>query len=293
MSQSPSEEHASSSLLKYSWAHHHLVALKEAVDVFEKGEPAVMRPEFKPKRPGYDFRFHVLRVPQRNVALMAGDVVGCLRDALDHLIYELTVHYSGIPDEGHKTAWPICEYRNDWAMRSSKGRISKRAGERKVHGIHPKAQAMVYRLQPFYMKRSPGPHRRHPLWILDELRNIDRHRRLSIVAATSQEFEVMATRHNRAITIVRRESRRGAPKDGAVVERIWLTPGAVQRDMTVEAVPSCKLVIDETSSGQSRAPLMETMEALARHVRTVLANFLDFEPDSVQQFVKGEPWVEV
>lgn len=294
MARSPIEADSSSSLLKYAWAEHHLNALKMAVGVYEKSQPAVIRSHFKPHRPGYDLTFHVIKWPQSDISLMAGDVVGCLRDALDHLIYELTTHHAGVPARSHQTAWPVCEYRSQWPMRKgSKARVDHRSGEWKVHGIHPKARALVYRHQPIYRKHKPGPHRRHSLWMLDELRNLDRHRRLSIVATTSAEYEVIIKRYNASVQLVRRKARFFAPTDGAIVERIWLSRGAKEADMSVDAVPSCKLVLQEPSAIPRRTELIETLDSLARKVRIVLGDFLEFEPRSVQDFVKGPPWIEV
>src|ERR1035441_8770743 len=91
-----------SSFLKAAWAEQHLDALKPLVSGYEESEPVLVKSNFKPHRPGYDMTFHVIKAPPVEFALIAGDVIGCLRDALDHLVYELTVSYSGIPDRSFR-----------------------------------------------------------------------------------------------------------------------------------------------------------------------------------------------
>jgi hypothetical protein len=265
-----------------------LEELKPLADAFEKGNPAEITSYFKPKRPGYDLVFQVVKETPNPIPLLTGDVIGCLRDALDHLVYELTVAHSGEPAREHKTAFPVCEYRSQWPMRkspTSRG-INKTSGEWKVSGMHPKAQAKVRRLQPFYRKRRRGPHRKHPLWILDELRNLDRHRRLNVTPLGPAKIETTWTFHNSKIDILRTDSVRKLPKDGAVVERVWLTPGAVKSDVSVKSTPTCKLAWDEPSAFQRQSPLIESLEAAIKWVGGLLADFYKFQPEAVQEFIK-------
>jgi hypothetical protein len=262
--------------------------LKPLADAFEKDDPAIVTSHFKPKRPGYDLIFRVVKETPDPIPLLTGDVIGCLRDALDHLVYELTVAFSGKPKRSHQTAWPVCEYRSQWPMRkspTSRG-INKTSGEWKVSGMHPKAQAKVWRLQPFYRKRSPGPHRKHPLWILDELRNLDRHRRLNVTPVALHQSITEFTLHHPTNEVLRTHTRRKAPKDGAVVERVWLSPGAKDSDVTVKSTPSCQLAWDEPEASQRLSPLIDSLEAAARYVGDLLSDFGPFQPEAVKEYMK-------
>jgi hypothetical protein len=130
--------------------------------------------------------------------------------------------------------------------------------------MHPKARALVRRLQPFYRKRSPGPHRKNPLWILDELRNLDRPRRLHVTPVAPERTVTDLTLHNPSVSVLRTHSVRKAPKNGAVVERIWLSPEAKESDVSVKSVPSCKLAWDEPQAFQRRSPLNLSLEAASQ-----------------------------
>ena len=102
-----------------------------------------------------------------------------MRDALDHLIWEMTAANTGHALPG--TGWPIIRRRADWSLTGKNGRPNNRSGEYKIRGIHPKYWSGVKSHQPFYRKRKDDVSPIHALWVLDELRNLDRHRRLAVV----------------------------------------------------------------------------------------------------------------
>lgn len=266
--------------MKYAWAKHHLKNLKQTAGAFEKSEAATVTAHFKPKRAGYDLRFHILRPVPIVISPQIGDVVGCLRDALDHLIYELTDAHSGTVTVGHKPAFPVCEYRSQWPM-AQKGGINKRSGEWKVHRIPPKAQAVVKRLQPFYGKHRNGPFRQpNPLWVLDELRNIDRHRRLALTALGITHGKTMVTP---AHLVVRTVPARYAPKDGAPIQRIWLAPGTTEAQVRVDPNFAFALGLNEPSVSKRLIQVVPSLESACEWVRALLDEFLQFRPKVTQE----------
>ena len=113
-----------------------------------------------------------------------GDVIGNMRDTLDHLIWEMTVANTGHALPG--TAWPIIRRRPDWSLTGKNSRPNNRSGEYKTRGIHPKYSSASKATSPSTGKKgdvSPI----HALWVLDELRNLDRHRRLAVVPVSVDE----------------------------------------------------------------------------------------------------------
>jgi hypothetical protein len=174
--------------------------------------------------------------------------------------------------------------------RSNKSGVNNHSGEFKVQSIPREARARAYRHQPFYRKRSPGPHRHHPLWVLDELRNIDKHRRLNIMPVVGVGFSATVAT---SVPIVRQISRRKAASDGTVVERTWLTPGARESDVSVKAVPAVKICLDEPSAFQPRVSLIPMLDWLVKQVGTVLMNFAEFQPDAAKQFMEAGPFQNV
>lgn len=276
-----------SSWLKLAWARHHLDALQEDAENFERSQAATVTPEFKPKRPGYDLRFLVLKPTRVTIPAGAGDAIGCMRDCLDHLVYELTVAYSGAVRPGFKPAFPVCERRSQWPMLSSKNKINKQSGQWKVCGIDPRAQALVYRLQPFYRKHGNGPFRApHLLWVLDELRNLDRHRRLSLIALGVTHGSTRVTRPPH-IAIVREWSRRRPPTHRTVVQRIWLSPGSKETEVRVEPDFTYKVGFDEPTAFKQLTQVVGTLWELHSWLQARLAEFQVFQATRHQEFMEA------
>lgn len=115
--------------------------------------------------------------------MVLGDFVHNLRSALDHLVWQLTIVRDGSPPDPipRHSAWeaaqfPILSNPSDWLRvdrkGARKGRPSVQTGMGRVERVPPLAQTRIKRLQPF-ATRQPE---RHPLWVLAELSNIDKHR---------------------------------------------------------------------------------------------------------------------
>jgi hypothetical protein len=177
--------------------------------------------------------------------------------------------------------------------KGKKGRDDRRSGEWKVHKLAPKAQREVWRFQPFYRTRTGGPHRRHPLWVLDELRNIDKHRRLSVTPLSVTHVQGGLIGAKPGVRILRTESRSKAAKDGAVIHRIWLTPGAKESDARLHGFPTCSLSLDEPSAWNRRIFLLGTMDWLVKQVEMVLLDFIPFQPVAARQFMAAGPFLAV
>jgi len=97
-----------------------------------------------------------------DIALSLGDFVYNLRSGLDQLAWQLCL--SGGGDPGRDTMFPIYE-RDD--VRSEESFLKR------VKGMPPDAIVIIRELQPF---QRGSDYRQHPLWQLNELGNIDKHR---------------------------------------------------------------------------------------------------------------------
>jgi hypothetical protein len=118
-----------------------------------------------------------------------GDVVHNLRSTLDHLVWQLTLANGHMPPaviprkrsdldyRWRQIGFPI--YSFDPRKRYPSGRrISWRwQPPDGLWGVRPALRTEFQRLQPFYRRKKPD---RHPLAVLDELWNIDKHRHLHL-----------------------------------------------------------------------------------------------------------------
>lgn len=97
-----------------------------------------------------------------DIALSLGDFVYNLRSGLDQLAWQLCL--SGGGDPGRETMFPI----HDKDDQKSEETFRKR-----VKGMPPDAIDIIKELQPY---QRGSDYRQHPLWQLNELGNIDKHR---------------------------------------------------------------------------------------------------------------------
>jgi len=112
--------------------------------------------------------------------MLIGDCVHNLRSALDHLATELVVAEGNVPDE--RTAFPIWEDR----LIERKGKTAERnlwiSG-----GVDLRALAVIEEAQPYHRVEDPTA---HPLWVLRELSNMDKHRLPILVGESSAQTRI-------------------------------------------------------------------------------------------------------
>jgi len=109
--------------------------------------------------------------PPDSISLLIGDSVHNLRACLDHLAYSLAVHHTGDPlpaDMAKASEFPIFIDRDRYIEQAP----------RKIRGIAPAAQTVIERLQPYHTGSNAAL---HALWQLNELCNVDKHRRYNFL----------------------------------------------------------------------------------------------------------------
>lgn len=112
-----------------------------------------------------------------DVPLLIGDACQCLLNALDHLAFAIaSTHPDGLTEaEEEKSAFPIRRNaaRNDRDVITPDARVTK---------WPPCAIAIVALMQPYLGELGKEGLDTHPLWLLRDLANRDKHRELHIVA---------------------------------------------------------------------------------------------------------------
>lgn len=157
-------------LLKLSRAHGHLDDLQAKISQWLNGNHHTIRRHRDPDRPDHlSIRVTAQDLPAEPFALLVGDILHNLRGCLDHLVYALAFkHTKPLPDEFAKgSQFPIYGDKRLWQ--------SDRP--RRIRGIHPDAQAIIESLQPYHRGKDFAS---HPLWVLHDLSNIDKHRLLLV-----------------------------------------------------------------------------------------------------------------
>jgi hypothetical protein len=106
--------------------------------------------------------------------VMIGDCLFNLRASLDQLVYALAVANQGSRPESTKLSFPI--------FGSQTAFDDKRRGLNCIDGINEDAKRDIIALQPFNARQGPDAAEYHPLFRLNRLHNVDKHRHLSLVA---------------------------------------------------------------------------------------------------------------
>jgi hypothetical protein len=118
-------------------------------------------------------RVDMLRPPPDTLAPVIGDCLQNLRSALDHIAFQLAIDNLGrLPTakEAKKVQFPISGERAHQKLNE----FLKSVPGQYLRFIAPDAQAAIHQLQPC-QRRNP---KHDPLWIVCELNNIDKHRRM-------------------------------------------------------------------------------------------------------------------
>ncbi len=172
--------------LKLSRARQHLEKLEAEVDRWIHLDGCSVHVKPDPKPPNYVVTARILRPPdEAPLAVLIGDVLQNARSALEYLAYSLAeegARARGKPltdREIEQTSFPVI---GDVDRDGFSGRgpdLFATAAAQKLTAMTPEARAVIKRLQPFY--EAPAWDLQ-PLWILNELARIDRHRFLHLAA---------------------------------------------------------------------------------------------------------------
>lgn len=135
--------------------------------------------------------------PPVYVSLPIGDCVHSMRAVLDHIVYALVIHNPGRPLDGSlpniRTMFPIKDTQAGWLDKATQNRID---------GVPVKAAKFINDLQPYHRRNSTPDHTFSPLWVLDKLENIDKHRRLALMSCVGSGSHVLIVGDGRDIDVV-------------------------------------------------------------------------------------------
>jgi hypothetical protein len=160
--------------------------LQRSFGDFLSGQPYELRPENDAERHRFVCRIFATK-PVPNVwSLMVGDVIHASRSALDNLTYSLAAKSLGgppSPKQARGIQFPISETADEFH-----GTREKRPQKAWISLLSDEARAAIELLQPY---QTPSPAKPHPLSVLRELANIDKHRHILLTGATLRPLSVI------------------------------------------------------------------------------------------------------
>jgi hypothetical protein len=159
--------------LKLDRMQLHLDELHREFDAYRDRHPIDWGdPEIDTSAKVATYYVHIHEEPKVQWGTILGDCVQNLRSSLDYLIYALSAAPDGgPPPNADICAFPITRDRTDFDSKRTQRRIAE---------LDSKAQSLVRWWQPY---RRGAAYARHPLWLLRELSDWDKHR-LLLVATT-------------------------------------------------------------------------------------------------------------
>ncbi len=180
---------------------------------------------------------------------LIGELLHDLRSSLDHLAWQLVLHTGGTPVPD-KTNWHILVEAPTTNREGKYPELNVRGG------VSPAARTLLNASQPYQW----GPrYREHPLWLLHQLWNIDKHRYVIAKGAHTAVQLPVNLPGFRFTTRLRHCTEHGAS--------LILTPD--DPGMHVDAHTFMQVAIDEPDYGIER-PLLRTLKEAYEAVEGVL-----------------------
>lgn len=164
---------------KVSRANEHLDAVREELKRINDSKPYKVTDELDGETHKYEATVSIDPAHVRRIALITGEGINALRSALDYLVWQLVLDAGNEPRRGETAfpfSWNAADFDNPPAR---EGAVN---GFIRVQGVSDKARAKIRELQPFRARERGEPVEWHPLKVLNELVNADKHRALYVVA---------------------------------------------------------------------------------------------------------------
>jgi hypothetical protein len=205
-------------------------------------------------------RFRVGESPPFRFGVVAGDVVHNLRSTLDHLAWQLVVANGAEPT--NRTQFPI--YGDEAAFRSARA-------QEVVAGMSDGDRAAIEELQPFH--QDPVQEKPHPLTVLHELSNVDKHRvvHTTLVETAGSQFKIYDLEDISAIGEMK--TRFGVLEDGEELVRVRVFPDGPVPRLKVDAQLALDVVFADTASAVHAESVLGVLLELGEYVDNVIDRF--------------------
>ena len=118
------------------------------------------------------------------LSVLVGEVVFQLRSALDHLVYQLIVAYTK-KKPTFRSQFPIVGHGRKRQPDALAEYEAQKPGM--IKGVSPTAEAIIDKVQPLQRGAS---YDKDPLWMIQELHNIDKHRILNLMVRGIASYRV-------------------------------------------------------------------------------------------------------
>ena len=184
--------------------------------------------------------------PPATIGPIIGDFLHNLRPCLDYLVWQVVL--SNPPHApGKWNMFPVCQ---------SQSAFDEQVKKRRLDGVPPEAVAVVRSLQPF---DSPE----HPLALLVELYNADKHQDLHLAISIASEMDIV---HLRNGEVVMRTTLGGEDvRNGAVYGGVGISLDTLPSGLKMEVFGRAEAFVafkDLASQSDEPIPVVQTLEEM-------------------------------
>lgn len=195
---------------KIDWAEKHRGAINAEVAQYFQNSAGLIVAEVDAGLYGGVRGTYGPGIPE-SVPLMIGDCLQNLRSALDYLVWELCLAANAEP--GKDNAFPVCK-----SAEAFKDSLKRK----RLKGVPQDAIAAIERLQPYHSGAACELHR---LAVLDDLTNINKHRRILLTRLEASVLDPVSV--SNSYTGFGTGSTRDVNMDEGIVARIEFNEGWV------------------------------------------------------------------
>jgi hypothetical protein len=166
---------------KLEWAARHLDRLDREMERFCLSDDIRATTRRDEVTEEHVASIHFPRHSPPDWSLQVGDIVHNLRSSLDAVTYALSVHHSGVPSDrvARDIQFPLVDTPSEWASKKKHVRLVK-----------ADVQDLIELAQPYH---RTDPRFKHPLSVLRDLSNIDKHRHLHLARGAVTKSSIQLT----------------------------------------------------------------------------------------------------
>jgi hypothetical protein len=256
-------------ILKLNRAHKHLERLQAEIDEWAGPYERSVTHEPDADRAGYTAFYVDVPTPPSDFSLRISEFLHNLRSGLDSLAFALANAYTDpLPlDVIEQSEFPIFGdegWGKDRRRRGAMGRVLFQRGKSKIRAWHPEAQTIVETLQPYH--RGYG-FRLDPLWRLQELNIMDKHRLLFTTAAVFNGITVVRDEKANWTELPGQWESHAGPLEGRTkVASLRIKPLDPSREMHVDAVAPIYVVFGAGTKLVQGSDVIEVLADIYNHV---------------------------
>lgn len=179
-------------IFKINWAHSHIKQLDQAIQAwFKDGSKFSHELISNPAKPNtFLLRVSAEIIPTSPLSLVIGDIIQNIRSSLDHAVYQLGKSSGDqkFAKNSHRSQFPIFgNISNSGKKIDGADKFKKNAITDTIKFLSQPAQNIIESVQPF---NDGDNYAEHPLWLLNKLSNLDKHRCLHAGAAYAGSYAI-------------------------------------------------------------------------------------------------------